>query len=66
MVNVILMDQEFDKKESEVDLVQINTTAARDNVGEIECGIWIIKERAWGFIDTCKFTVLFFISFVTS
>ena len=29
MVNVILMDQEFDKIESDVDLVQINTTAAR-------------------------------------
>ena len=58
MVNVILMDQEFDKVESEVDLVQINTTAAREHVGEIERGIRIIKERARGFIYTCKFTVL--------
>ena len=33
MVNVILMDQDFDKVESEVELVQINTTAAREHVG---------------------------------
>ena len=58
MVNVILMDQEFDKIESEVELMQINTKAAREHVGEIECGIWLIKERARGFISTCKFTVL--------
>ena len=58
MVNVILMDKEFDKVESEVELVHISTTAAREHVGEIECGIWLIKERARGFISTCKFTVL--------
>ena len=31
MFNVIFMDQEFDKIESEVELVQINTTAAREH-----------------------------------
>ena len=58
MVNVILMDEEFDKVESEVRLVQINTTAAREHGGKMERGIRLIKERAWGFISTCKFTVL--------
>ena len=58
MVNVILMDKEFDKVESEVELVHIITTAAREHVGEIERGIRLIKERARGFISTCKFTVL--------
>ena len=33
MVNVILMDQEFDTVESEVELVQINTTSDREHVG---------------------------------
>ena len=51
---LFFMDQEFDKVESEVELVQINTTAER----EIKRGIRIIKERARGFISTCKFTVL--------
>ena len=35
IVNVFFMDQEFDKVESEVELVQINTTAAREHVGGI-------------------------------
>ena len=58
MVNVILMDQEFDKVESEVELMQINTTAAREHVGGIERGICLIKEHARGFISTCNFTVI--------
>ena len=58
MVNVILMDQEFDKVESEVELVQIKTTAAREHVGGFEWGIQLIKEHDLGFISTCKFTVL--------
>ena len=32
-VNIVLMDQEFDKLESKLDLVEINTTAAREHVG---------------------------------
>ena len=35
IVNIILMDQEFDKLESKLDLVEINTAAAREHVGEI-------------------------------
>ena len=38
--------------------MQIKTTAAREHVGGIECGIRIIKECARGFISTCKFTFL--------
>ena len=35
MVNVVLMDHEFDKVEDEVGLVEIDTAAAREHVGEI-------------------------------
>jgi hypothetical protein len=36
VVNLIMMDQEFATLESEFDIVEINTTAARKHVGEIE------------------------------
>ena len=44
VVNLVLMDQEFDKLEGKLDLVEINTTAAREHVGEIERSIRTIKE----------------------
>ena len=43
VVNVIIMDQEFDKVEDEVRSVKINTAAAREHVGEIELMIRVIK-----------------------
>ena len=43
MVNVIIMDQEFDKVEYEVRSVEINTAGAREHVGEIELMIRVIK-----------------------
>ena len=45
MVNLILLDQEFDKLEGKLDLIEINTTTAREHVGEIERSICTIKER---------------------
>ena len=44
VVNLIMMDQEFATLESEFDIVEINTTAARKHVGEIEQSIRTIKE----------------------
>ena len=38
-VRVILMDMEFEKVKDEVELVELNTTAAREHVGEIERSI---------------------------
>ena len=42
-----MIDMEFEKvKEQEgIELVDVNTTAAREHVGEIECGIRYLKER---------------------
>ena len=45
VINVIRMDQAFDKVKDKIE-VEINTTAARDHVGEIERSIISIKERA--------------------
>ena len=46
-VRTIMMDMEFEKvKEQEgMELVDVNTTAAREHVGEIERGISYLKER---------------------
>ena len=36
LVNLALMDKEFDKVQEHIPFLQINTTAAREHVGEIE------------------------------
>ena len=41
-----MMDMEFEKIRDEFDKVVVNTTAAREHVGEIERVIKFIKERA--------------------
>ena len=45
MVNLALMDKEFDKVQEHIPFLQINTTAAREHVGEIERETRQIKER---------------------
>ena len=45
VVNLMLMDQEFEKIKDVLPLVEINTTAAREHVPEIERRIRTIKER---------------------
>ena len=39
-----MMDMEFEKIKDEFDRVEVNTTAAREHVGEIERGIRLVKE----------------------
>ena len=46
IVNIILMDQKINKLELKLDIVEINTTAAREHIGKIEQNIRTIKERA--------------------
>ena len=41
-----MMDQEFDKVEDACEMVEINTTAAREHVCKIEHYIRLIKERS--------------------
>ena len=45
VVNLALMDMEFKKINDELPLVEVNTTAAREHVPEIERQIRQIKER---------------------
>ena len=46
-VRTIMMDMEFEKVKDEkgMELIDVNTTAAREHVGEIERGIRYLKER---------------------
>ena len=50
IVRVVLMDMEFEKVADQVDKVEVNTTAAREQVPEKEQRHRVIKERARGLI----------------
>ena len=43
VINIVLMDQDFDKIVDDVPKLKINTTAAREHVGEIERTIRTVK-----------------------
>jgi hypothetical protein len=58
IVRVIMMDQEFDKVEEACDMVEINTTAARKHVGEIERFIRTIKERSRALMSDLPYNIL--------
>ena len=46
MVRLVLMDMEFEKIKHVFDKVEVNTTAAKKHIGEIERGIRLMKERS--------------------
>ena len=58
IVRVIMMDQEFDKVEEACDMVEINTTAARKHVGEIERFICTIKEHSHALMSDLPYNIL--------
>ena len=58
VVNVVLMDQEFDKIVDEVTNLDINTTAAREHVREIERVIRTVKERSCAVVSYKPYVVL--------
>ena len=58
IVNLILMDQEFAKLELPLDLVEINTTAARKHIGEIKPSVCAIKERERSISTVIPFSIL--------
>ncbi len=51
-VQMAMMDMEFEKLKTLLPHVALNTTAAREHVGEIERKIRVIKERARGTFNT--------------
>ena len=48
------MDMEFEKIKDDFDQVEVNTTAAREHVGEIEHAICLLKERSWSVISDLR------------
>ncbi len=52
------MDQEFNKVEKACDMVEINTTAAHEHVGEIERFIFTIKERSRALVSDLPYNIL--------
>ncbi len=54
-VGTVLMDNESKKLISLVPIIQINTTAAKEHVPEIERRICLIKERGRGILNTLPF-----------
>ncbi len=53
-----MMDMEFDKLKNLLAHVALNTTAAREHVGENEQKIRVIKERTRGTINTLPYMKL--------
>jgi hypothetical protein len=53
-----MMDMEFEKLRTMMPHVALNTTAARENVREIEQKIRVIKERARGTFNTLPYKKL--------
>ncbi len=58
MVQMAMMDMEFEKLKTLLPHVALNTTAAREHVGEIERKIRVIKERARGTFNTLPYKKL--------
>ena len=58
VVNLIMMDGEFAKLESSYELVEINTTAAREHAGEIERSVRTIKECGRSISTVLTYTTL--------
>ena len=52
------MDQEFDKVEGKLGLVEVNTSAACEDVGEIERMIRVVKERYRAITTTLPYSLL--------
>ena len=58
IIQTAMMDMEFEKLRSLMPRVALNTTAAREHVGEIERKIRVIKERARGTFNTMPYKKL--------
>ena len=54
MVRLVLMDMEFEKIKEDFTAVEVNTTAEREHVGEIERAIRFVKERLRCVVSTLR------------
>ncbi len=55
VVQTAMMDMKFEKLKNLLPYITLNTTAAREHIGEIEQKIRVIKERARGTINTLPY-----------
>jgi hypothetical protein len=58
IVQISMMDMEFEKLKDLLSNIALNTTATQEHVGEIERKISVIKERARGTINTLPYKML--------
>jgi hypothetical protein len=58
VIQTAMIDMEFEKLRTMMLHVALNTTAAREHVGEVEQKIRVIKERARGTFDTLPYKKL--------
>ncbi len=58
IVRVIMMDQEFDKVKDACNMVEINITAVREHIGEIERFIRTIKECSHTLMSDLPYNIL--------
>lgn len=54
-MDVVLMDQKFDKIVDKILLAEVNTASAREHVAEIDRAICVIKESCRGIMYTLPF-----------
>ena len=55
IVQMALMDKEFDAVKDQCTYLLINTTAAKEHMPEIECTVQTVKDQAWGIYNTIPF-----------
>ncbi len=58
VIQMALMDMEFEKLRTMMSHVALNTTVAREHIGEVEQKIRVIKERARGTFNTLPYKKL--------
>ncbi len=58
VIQTALMDMEFEKLRTMMPHVALNTTAAREHIGEVEREIRVIKERARSTFNTLPYKKL--------
>ena len=57
-IDLIMMDQEFEKLEGKLGLIEINTTTACKHVGETERSNRTVQERSRAIGSTLPFSIL--------
>ena len=60
-VNTIMMDMEFEKVRDLLPMTEVNTTAAREHVEEIERGIRLLKERVRCYVTMAARAGIFYL-----